>query len=706
MKWVQSRQSKDCGAACLATVALQFGVRLDLHKLTLLAQTTRQGARLDHLRDAAHQIGFAASCGKLKAGSLAKIPLPAVAHMERPGGDHYVVVMRSTRKALLVVDPSLGLVKVPLVKFEGEFSGFILLLKPQPEFRRSSIDFRGRSPFFLILDTIRQSGNMFAVSLACAILSVCTTLIAPLFLKTLIDSRAGYSQTLSGLMRFSTQVFILVAFARATATLIKQIYVGLLGKHVEKANLSQFIEELPEFSMKTFDRVPPADLVGRVNDAMVLRAAISGPVLSITLDVATLLLSAMVVLAINLHLFLVICVFTLAAYAVHGVLRPQIVLNGRIHRTAMTELSGSVLEAITGIRTLKTFVTESETVRSIVSQHARALDSLHRNNRLLSLSTSGGLLVNGLGLALVIWIAQRMMASGTLSAGQLTYVIAVSSMMMLSSETIATSITNIEEAAISAERLKQSEGRENGYSLPEEEVRDYAEAVSLLEVSFAYAAEEMVLDKLTLSIVHGETVGFRGASGSGKSTLAMLCNGLYLPSRGRVMIFGKAIEEWNIKSLRKTVSVVYSDNNLVSGTVRHNITLGQFNVSALAIETAAELACADEFIHALPRSYDYQLGHMGFGLSSGQRQRLALARAFLLRPPILILDEATSNLDIVMEDLILERLFAQRAGLTTIIISHRPETLKRVHRTYVMSSGHLISEDSNVANPCVLSAPS
>jgi ABC-type multidrug transport system fused ATPase/permease subunit len=213
-------------------------------------------------------------------------------------------------------------------------------------------------------------------------------------------------------------------------------------------------------------------------------------------------------------------------------------------------------------------------------------------------------------------------------------------------------------------------------------------------VSFAYptAPERTVLHRINLVIRPGEQIAFVGPSGSGKSTLANLLLGLYAPSEGRVLIDGVPQSEWDMRWVRRQLAVVLQDSLLLSGTIAENLRFARADATDAEIRTAAQQANAEEFINRLPEGYATRVGERGATLSGGQRQRLAIARAILRNPPVLILDEATSALDYESERLIQEALDRLAAGRTVITIAHRLTTIRNATRIIVLKDGHIIEE--------------
>lgn len=210
-------------------------------------------------------------------------------------------------------------------------------------------------------------------------------------------------------------------------------------------------------------------------------------------------------------------------------------------------------------------------------------------------------------------------------------------------------------------------------------------------VSFAYptAADRDVIHDVTLSIRPGEHVAFVGPSGSGKSTLANLLLGLYAPRTGRILIDGQPQAEWDMRWVRRQFAVVLQDSLLLSGSIRENLRFARADATDAEIQAAAREANAEEFIARLPNGYATLVGERGVSLSGGQRQRLAIARALLRNPPVLILDEATSALDYETERLIQEALDRLAAGRTVLTIAHRLSTIRNASRVVVLDRGRI-----------------
>lgn len=693
MKWMQAHESRDCGAACLAMVALYYGTRLDIGKVAMLARTNMQGARLDCLRDAAHALGFSASSGKLKLDQFRNMPVPVILHLTKPSGDHYVVLVDTGPQVATIADPSIGIYKTSINELWEEFSGFVLLLSPNSDFREKTERYRGEAPLYRTLQAVKGSWKNFILAAIAALLVACTSIAVPFVISRMIDDALTASvhfQRVKG-TTFALELFIAIGVFNATFSMARQMWTAALSIEIEQSNLSAFVARLAVLPLSFFDRCVPGDLMARVNDAVLLRLAVTGPLLNVILDVAYLAVASCLLLSMNVSLLIITLIAVIITYLVQTALLPKRIIYNRVSRTRMTELVGTVLDTVTGIKLVKSLVQEHEYVRRIHKRHEEVLAALKKITLLSGASTSVGLVINGTAMAVLIILAADLINTQAMSVGKLSYLVAVSSVMIASSERIVMSATSIDEAAVSVERLMQTQSVEPEILKPtvSGHTPSTLECIRLKNLSFAYHGDQMVLHEINFTVNQGEVIGIKGESGSGKSTLALLCNGLYRATSGEVSILGIPIERWDLHSLRKSVSIVFSDSNLITGSIRDNIALGVTTIGEESIANAAKMTYVDDFVRSLPNGYSHRLGHMGLGLSSGQRQRIALARAYLSDAALLILDEATSCLDVEMERRLLQNLLERRRGLTTMLISHRAETLSNAHRIYSVRNGVL-----------------
>ncbi len=402
----------------------------------------------------------------------------------------------------------------------------------------------------------------------------------------------------------------------------------------------------------------------------------------------------------------------LVALAVGGVLGFIIrKLGKRIRRASRTALQAqaglyqTAAETLSGLRVVKVSTTErAESGRfhrinkQVVRQEMRVRTARAIASPLIETLT---IFVLG-GMAL---IAARAIIDGRLDPRQFVGVFACLGLAAAQLKPLTGFLNDIQQASAAADRIAQLLGLQpepgHGYRLPRLPRHAPGGSITFERVSFAYprtdedgneAEGSLALTDISLTIRHGETVAFVGPNGSGKTTLLSLVPRLFDPDKGRVLIDGRDIRDYSVRSLRRQIGVVTQDTVLFAGTIRSNIAYGCENTPLEKIRDAARRARAEEFILEKPGQYDAPIGEGGAGLSGGQKQRLAIARAILRDPAILILDEATSMVDADSEAKIAEALAEFAAGRTCLVVAHRLSTVLAADRIVVMAEGRIVDQ--------------
>jgi ATP-binding cassette subfamily B protein len=307
-------------------------------------------------------------------------------------------------------------------------------------------------------------------------------------------------------------------------------------------------------------------------------------------------------------------------------------------------------------------------------------------------------LITAVGTAAVLGVGAFRVMNGHISAGELLVVMSYVAAVYAPLETLTNSITSFQQQFISFDHALQLldtpvdvEEKENARALPAR----CRGAIELQDVGFSYESRPNTLRHVSFSIRPGEAVALVGPTGAGKSTLMSLLPRLYDPQHGRVSIDGHDVRDLTLESLRAQFSIVLQEPLLFSGTIAENIGYGRPGCSQADIEESARAANAHDFIHKLPQKYQTPLGERGAKISGGERQRIAVARAFLRDAPILILDEPTSSIDSRTEAVILEALERLMQGRTTIMIAHRLSTIRSVDRILVLNDGELVEQGTH-----------
>ncbi len=347
---------------------------------------------------------------------------------------------------------------------------------------------------------------------------------------------------------------------------------------------------------------------------------------------------------------------------------------------------------LTGMATIKSFAAEAFERQRVAEES----DAYRRaNGRAIALSSAFVPLIRFAVLfafVAILYVGGEQALAGQIAIGTYSFLVFITQRLLWPLTTLGRTLDEYQRAMASTRRvldlLATPVAIPTGQRrLARGEVRG---TVQFEQVDFAYPQRSPILQQLDLTIPAGRTIGVVGATGSGKSTLVKLLLRFYEPQQGRILLDGTDIRELELRDLRRAIGLVSQDVFLFHGTVAENIAYGSFGASRAEIEAAARLAEAEEFVRLLPQGYDTIVGERGQKLSGGQRQRLAIARAILKDPPILILDEATSAVDNETEAAIQRSLEQITAHRTTIAIAHRLSTIRNADCIYVMDQGRIV----------------
>jgi ATP-binding cassette subfamily B protein len=316
----------------------------------------------------------------------------------------------------------------------------------------------------------------------------------------------------------------------------------------------------------------------------------------------------------------------------------------------------------------------------------------------LGISTNTlGMFATALAGIVILWYGGHRVMAGALTIGELMFFHSLLGYLLEPLERLASVNLKLQDALVAVDRLYQVMDLEIEPLGDRRRVafRGVREAIELHRVGFRYGCRAPVLEGLDLRIPAGQTVAIVGESGSGKSTLLKLLMGFYHPTEGRVLIDGVDLRDYELGSLRDRIGLVSQDPFVFTGTVHENIALGRPGATREEVSAAAGAAGLDEFIAGLPERYETVIGERGANLSGGQRQRLAIARALLRGPEVLIFDEATSHLDTATERAIQEGLRTALAGKTVVLVAHRLSTIREADRIYVLHRGRVVEQGTH-----------
>jgi ATP-binding cassette subfamily B protein len=485
----------------------------------------------------------------------------------------------------------------------------------------------------------------------------------------------------SGLLLLGAKFVSAVTASR----LVQQIVVDLR---------TQVYDKLQRLSFRFFEANNSSSLINRVaGDVQAVRRFVDGVTVQVLIVVLS--LAVYLVYMLNIHVGLTLaCLCTtpllfVAAVRFSRSVKPRYVQN----RHLMDHLVRQLVESVQGVSVIKGFAQERPQSERFRQANERVKNKKHEIFWRISLFQPSMGMLTQINLAVLLGYGGYLILTSQLPLGVGLFVFAGLLQRFSSQVSQITNITNsIQTSLTGAERVfevldapVEIESPCRAISLPKVQG-----AVQFEGVSFAYTPDESVLCDIDFSVKPGECVAIAGVTGSGKSTLLSLIPRFYDPTSGRVLIDDSDIGTLQLDDLRRNIGVVFQESFLFSNTAAANIAFGHPEASREQIKQAARLACADEFIVELPDGYDTVIGEHGSNLSGGQRQRLAIARALLLDPAILLMDDPTAAIDPQTEDEILAAMDSAMLGRTTFVITHRMSTLQRADLVVVLAHGQIV----------------
>ena len=686
----------DCGVASLAMVFGYFGSYYSLASLRELAKTTTNGTTALGLVKVAEELGFETQAiqADMSLFDLPDLTFPFIVHVLKEGELlHYYVVTGRDKENIYIADPDPGirLTKLSRERFEKEWTGTSIFMAPSPNYKPHQEKRQGLTSFLPIL--INQKGLIINIILATFLVTL-INIVGSYYLQSIIDTYVP-NQASSTLSIIS--ICLVIVYALQQILSFAQDYLLIvLGQRLSIDIILSYIKHAFHLPMSFFTTRRTGEIVSRFTDANSIIDVLASAVISIFLDISTVLIISIILFLQNSNLFF-ISLLGLPIYAViiFAFMKPFEKMN-RDTMEANATLSSSVIEDINGIETIKSLASEKTRYQKIDREFVDYLKKSFTYSRAESQQKALKKLAQLFLNVCILWMGANLVMDGKMSLGQLITYNTLLFYFTNPLENIINLQSKLQTAQVANNRLNEV------YLVNSEfEEQKMVEDLSMVQgdmtfkkVHYKYDYGQDILSDINLTIKQGSKIALVGVSGSGKSTLAKMMVNFYNPSQGEIRLGDMNLNHIDKKSLRQHINYLPQQPYVFNGTILENLLLGaKEGTTREDILRAVELAEIREDIERMPLNYQTELTSDGTGISGGQRQRIALARALLTDAPILILDEATSSLDILTEKRIVDNLM--NLDKTLIFIAHRLTIAERTEKVVVLERGKIVEEGNH-----------
>jgi ATP-binding cassette subfamily B protein len=708
---------KDCGPTCLKIIAKHYGKTINIQELRDFSETTRTGSNLLFLSEAAERIGFRTLGVKISLERVKEASLPCILFWNK---NHYVVLYKIKNGKYYISDPAFGLLEYneeAFLKFwignnanELTQEGVALMLEATPKFFQSEFDKEERKGlgFDLLFQYVfRYKSFLLQLSIGLLANSL-LQLIFPFLTQSIVDV---------GIQNQNIHFIYLVLFAqlflfagRTGLELIRSWILLHLSTRINISLISDFFIKLMNLPISFFDVRMTGDIMQRINDHRRIERILTTSSLNVLFSVINMFIMGGVLAYYNLQIFFVFFAGSILYFVwITLFLKRREELDYK-RFSGVSQEQSKVMELINGMQEIKLHNAEKQKRWGWEYVQARLFRISIKGLILEQTQTIGSSVINELKNIFIIFLSAKLVIDGSITLGMMMAISSIVGSLNGPITQLIGFVRELQDAKISLARLSEIHDKEDETQQEVHQTHDIPEdcAIEMKNLSYRYLGSDIpVLENLNLIIPAHKVTAIVGLSGSGKTTLMKLLLKFYDPDEGEISLTTKSSSkergtEINLKNItqkswRTNIGAVMQEGFIFNDTIANNIAIGVDNINKERLVYAADVANIKEYISSLPLGYNTQIGSEGVGMSTGQKQRLFIARAVYKNPEMLFFDEATSALDANNEKEIMEKLDFFFKNKTVVVIAHRLSTVMNADQIVVLDKGKIIEIGSHSA---------
>jgi ATP-binding cassette subfamily B protein len=696
----------DCGATCLRMVAKHYGKTFSLPDLRHATQTNREGINLKGLADASEKIGFRTLGVKVSFDKLLEdAPLPLIAHWNQ---NHFVVVYKITKSTIYVADPGHGLLTYTKEEFckswvsDGKDEGIALLLETTPEFYEDKeIDGikkeKHTKGFSFLYQYLFQHKRLIVQLLVGLGAGSLLQLIFPFLTQSIVD--IGIQNRDVSFIYLILFAQLMVFFGRTTIDIIRNWILLHMSSRINISLVSDFFVKLMKLPIAYFDSKMTGDIMQRIQDHYRIESFLTGSSLNVLFSMFNLVVFSGVLAWYNITIFLVF-IFGSVLYVVWILffLKRRADLDfKRFNQNSQNQ--SKVMELINGMQEIKLHNAERQKRWQWENLQVKLFKINIQGLALSQWQNSGSSVINELKNILITFLTAKLVLDGQITLGMMLSVSYITGSLNAPIIELVQFIQHWQDAKLSLQRLSEIHNKEDEEPYGKDVIIEIEANLEfqIKDLSFQYlgVGNSLVIENLTVEIPANKITAIVGSSGSGKTTLMKLLLKFYDATTGDLNLGTQNLKHISATAWRDKCGVVMQEGYIFNDTIANNIAVGVDIVDKEKLKHAVFVANIKEFIDGLPLGFNTKIGMEGIGISTGQKQRILIARAVYKNPDYLFFDEATSALDANNEKVIMNNLNEFFKGKTVVVIAHRLSTVKNADQIIVLDKGHIIEKGNH-----------
>ncbi|MDO9186368.1 MAG: peptidase domain-containing ABC transporter [Bacteroidia bacterium] len=705
--YYRQNESSDCGPACIKMIVKFHGKNISLQTLRELCHIDREGVSISAIKNAGEKIGFNSIAIKttLKkhdpsdpVPSLEELTLPLIAFWNN---DHFVVIYKISKGKVYIADPSTGLLVMKLEDIETLFNtagnfGKVILFEPQDFFYSKGNHFFENqlisNQLKFITNHLFSSKKEFILILLILLVKLAIQVASPYLAQQTFDS--GLLQKDLNVLVVVLSVQILMFTMGSGISYFEGIISNKISQKINFSITSDFIRKLFKIPLHFFQHKKTSDFVHRIYDLSKIESFLTYNFSSMLLSALSAVVLSALMIYYNLQVYLICIAFSTlyAVWTIYSLLKKREVNSEKFDIQVSTH--NYITEMIEGIHEIKLNGNESKKVDLLLNNQNKFFKNNLKNIKLSQRLSIGGGFLNNLGLGTINFYTAYLAVNNSITIGEMAAIQLIAVQLNSTISSIYGTIALTQEVKFSLERILEIQAIKD--ELPGTRSVTDVRSIKFKNISFSYTeVSNQVIQNISFTIERNKTTAIVGTSGSGKTTLMKLALGLFTAKSGQIMLEDKPIGDYDIKEWRQKCGVVMQDGYLFTDTIVNNVTETNDDINLENYIQALKNAALYDFVMSLPIGHNTIIGKGGLALSSGQRQRILIARMFYKNPDYIFMDEATNSLDSETERIIsdnLDKLFSKK---TRLIIAHRLNTVRNADTIIVLKNGTIVEEGSH-----------